>query len=114
TVVLRLRFDDFARATRSHTLPHATAQTRLILAVARNLLTDVAPLIERRGLTLVGVAVANLDDGPLQLVLPLEGRDDDALDAALDRARERFGASAVTRALLLGGDQGWSMPLLPD
>jgi DNA polymerase-4 len=114
TVVLRLRFDDFARATRSHTLPHPTAQTRLILAVARNLLTDVAPLIERRGLTLVGVAVANLDDGPLQLVLPLEGRDDDALDAALDRARERFGASAVTRALLLGGDQGWSMPLLPD
>ena len=27
TVVLRLRFDDFTRATRSHTLPHATAQT---------------------------------------------------------------------------------------
>ena len=28
TVVLRLRFDDFSRATRSHTLPHATAHTR--------------------------------------------------------------------------------------
>ena len=28
TVVLRLRFDDFSRATRSHTLPHATAETR--------------------------------------------------------------------------------------
>ena len=27
TVVLRLRFDDFSRATRSHTLPHATAET---------------------------------------------------------------------------------------
>ena len=26
TVVLRLRFDDFTRATRSHTLRHATAQ----------------------------------------------------------------------------------------
>jgi DNA polymerase-4 len=114
TVVLRLRFDDFTRATRSHTLPHATAQTRLILAVARSLLAGAAPVIERRGLTLVGIAVANLDDGPLQLLLPLEGRDDDALDDALDRARARFGANAVTRALLLGRDQGWTMPLLPD
>src|SRR5712691_5281714 len=38
TVVLRLRFDDFSRATRSHTLPRATAQTKTILATARGLL----------------------------------------------------------------------------
>ena len=62
TVVLRLRFDDFTRATRSHTLPRATAHTETILATARGLLAAALPLIERRGLTLVGVSVANLDD----------------------------------------------------
>src|SRR5688500_11520033 len=61
TVVLRLRFDDFSRATRSHTLARPTAQTQTILATARELLTTARPLIERQGLTLVGVAVANLD-----------------------------------------------------
>ncbi len=35
TVVLRLRFDDFTRATRSHTMPDATARTEAILATAR-------------------------------------------------------------------------------
>jgi DNA polymerase-4 len=34
TVVLRLRFDDFSRATRSHTLPYPTASTRTILDAA--------------------------------------------------------------------------------
>src|SRR5207248_3792565 len=32
TVVLRLRFDDFTRATRSHTMAQATAHTQTILA----------------------------------------------------------------------------------
>jgi DNA polymerase IV len=115
TVVLRLRFDDFSRATRSHTLPGATARTEAILATARGLLATAAPLIERRGLTLVGIAVANLDDdATLQLPLPLGRADVDALDAALDEVRERFGTTAVTRAVLLGRDQGLSMPLLPD
>ena len=68
TVVLRVRFDDFARATRSHTLSHPTAETERILAVARGLLASLEPVVRRRGLTLVGVAVANLDDdAPLQL-----------------------------------------------
>ena len=35
TVMLRLRFDDFTRATRSHTLPDATMHTGVILATAR-------------------------------------------------------------------------------
>jgi len=115
TVVLRLRFDDFSRATRSHTLPGPTARTETILATARALLATAAPLIERRGLTLVGVAVANLDDDTtLQLPLPFGRRNVDALDAALDELRERFGSTAVTRAVLLGRDTGLSMPLLPD
>ena len=47
-------------------------------------------------------------------MLPFERRSDDALDAALDEVRDRFGPSAITRAVLLGRDQGWEMPLLPD
>jgi DNA polymerase-4 len=115
TVVLRLRFDDFSRSTRSHTLPQTTAETQTILATARVLLRTSAPMIERRGLTLVGVAVANLeDDGTFQLTLPFDRHSGSALDAALDEVRDRFGPSAVTRAVLLGRDQGLSVPLLPD
>jgi DNA polymerase-4 len=113
TVVLRLRFDDFTRATRSHTLPYPTASTRAILETARGLLALALPLIERRGITLVGVAVGNLGEGrSFQPMLPFE-QDTDALDAALDEVRLRFGSAAVTRAVLLGRERQ-AMPLLPD
>jgi DNA polymerase IV len=115
TVVLRLRFDDFSRATRSHTLPRGTAETYAVLSTTRWLLGTASPLIERDGLTLVGVAVANLeDDRALQLPLPLDRRDGVALDAAVDEIRERFGSAAITRAVLLGRDTGLVVPLLPD
>ena len=115
TVVLRLRFADFSRATRSHTLPHATHQTDAVLATARGLVAASMPLIEQRGLTLIGVAVAHLEsDDALQLVLPLDGRDRAALDVTLDEIRRRFGTGAVTRAILVGSNPGWTMPLLPD
>jgi DNA polymerase-4 len=115
TVVLRLRFDDFSRATRSHTLPRATAHTQTILATVRWLLASATPVVERRGLTLVGVAVANLeDDGAVQLALPFDRHSGAALDAALDEVRDRFGSAAVTRAVLLGRELRPSMPLLPD
>jgi DNA polymerase-4 len=115
TVVLRLRFDDFSRATRSVTLTQATAETQTVLDTSRGLLATAMPLIERQGLTLVGVAVANLEnDCPLQLALPFDRRDHAALDAALDEIRTRYGSAAVTRAVLLGRDPGLSMPLLPD
>jgi DNA polymerase IV len=115
TVVLRFRFDDFSRATRSHTMDQATAQTRVILATARALLAAATPTIERRGLTLIAVALANLDDdGAVQLALPLDRRSGAALDLTLDRLRDRFGSAAVTRAVLLGRDHGPSVPLLPD
>ena len=200
-MVLRLRFDDFTRATRSHTLARGDgADASAILAVARELLAASLPTIERRGITLIGLALTNLaDDGAIQLALPVEprrgvarpkrtppdpvgasprraappappaprapratpagsapgagaraspgppraGQDTDAwvetwvdggqpvreppsaatdpeappaesLDATLDSLRERYGAGAVTRAVLLGRDQGLSVPLLPD
>ena len=115
TVVLRLRFDDFTRATRSRTLPRATAHTDTILNAGRGLLATAMPAIARRGLTLVGVAVGNLDDdNVLQPELPFDRDDGASLDTALDAIRDRFGAAAVTRAVLLGRDSGLSMPMLPD
>jgi DNA polymerase-4 len=115
TVTLRLRFDDFSRATRSHTMPYATAETPAILATARGLVAAAMPMIERRGITLVGVALGNLGDGhAIQLALPFERVRRSALDAALDDIRDRYGSDALTRAVLLGRDQAVAAPLLRD
>ncbi len=116
TVLLRLRFDDFGRATRSHTMPKATASTAVILAAARELVAAAAPLIAERGLTLVGFSVSNIDrEGTQQLELPFsEHADPAAIDEAVDEVRRRYGNSAVTRGVLLGRDPGLEMPLLPD
>ena len=111
TVVLRLRFSDFSRATRSHTLGEPTDRTDTVLAAARALLAAAQPTLEERGITLVGVALSNLEDsGPGQLVL------DDrtaALDSTLDELRERFGTDAITRAVLLDRDEGPDRPPPP-
>ena len=117
TVVLRLRFDDFSRATRSRTLPWATSSTQPILATARRLVASAAPLIAQRGLTLVGFAVSGIDrSGAQQLMLPFsEGsRAREDVDEAVDRVRRRYGKSALTRAVLVGRDPGLEMPHLPD
>lgn len=115
TVVLRVRFDDFGRATRSHSLPHATSHTQTVLGVAQDLLVSLLPTLDAQGCTLVGLSVANLDDADaLQLPLPFEVTATTSLDAAVDGLRERFGAAAVTRAVLLGRTPGVSMPMLPD
>jgi DNA polymerase-4 len=115
TVVLRLRFDDFSRATRSHTMLRPTAETQAILAAARDLLGAASPEIGRRGLTLIGIAVTNLgDERTLQEELPLWAPGWSALDAALDEVRDRYGADAIKRGVLLGRDPGITMPLLPD
>jgi DNA polymerase-4 len=114
TVILRLRFDDFSRATRSHTLPHPTAQTQTILAAARTLLANAHSAIQHRGLTLIGVAITTLEaELPIQLCLPLDPADRALLDATLDEIRNRYGPTAITRAVLLGHAPGLRMPLLP-
>lgn len=115
TVVLRLRFDDFSRATRSHTMPESTAQTQVLLAAARALLAVSMPVIQRQGISLIGVTFANLDDNAaVQLALPLDAHRATALDAAVDTVRDRYGSKAITRAALLGKDEGFTPPLLPD
>ena len=118
TVTLRLRFNDFGRATRSHTLPRATCSTHALLDTARGLVAAAAPLIAERGLTLVGFAVSQIDrEGAEQLVLPFttSGRQDaGAVDAAVDSVRRRYGKSALTRGVLVGRDAGLEMAHLPD
>jgi DNA polymerase-4 len=130
TVVLRLRFEDFGRATRSHTMPRATASTDAILDTARSLVAAAAPLIAERGLTLVGFAVSNIDrEGAQQLELPFEvgphvwahaqagdrgHADTVAIDDAVDKVRQRYGNTALTRGVLVGRDPGLEMPHLPD
>jgi DNA polymerase-4 len=115
TVVLRLRFADFTRVTRSRTLLRATQQTQTILDVARDLLHEAQPLIGERGLTLVGIAVSNLGrNDHLQLELPFDEPDHASLDAAVDAVRDRFGSASISRAVLVGRDPGITVPMLPD
>ena len=101
-----------SRARRARTrCAYPTASTRTILDAARALLVLASPLIAQRGITLVGVSVGNLGEGrSFQPMLPFE-QDTDALDAALDEVRLRFGSAAVTRAVLLGRERQ-AMPLL--
>ncbi|QYG95738.1 DNA polymerase IV [Iamia sp. SCSIO 61187] len=114
TVTLRLRFADYTRATRSRSLPQATDRTEDLLATARALLAKAQPLIEERGITLVGVAIGNLaDNPPVQMPLPFGRVDTAALDSAVDHVRDTFGKTAVTRTVLLGRD-AWEVPMLPD
>ena len=112
TVVLRLRFDDFSRATRSHTLPRATAHTETILATARALLAAAMPLIERRGLTLVGVAVAQPRRRRARCSSCCRSNAGRALDAVLDEVRVRF--AGRDRAPSCSAATGLRLPMLPD
>ena len=116
TVVVRLRYGDYSRASRSRSLPRATASTPAVVAVVRELVEGARASIEGRGLTLVGVAVSNLapEGAGIQLELPLSGPDLDPLDHVLDRVRERFGPTAVTRATLVQRSPGLAPWLFPD
>lgn len=113
TVVLRFRFDDFTRATRSHTFPAATDDTSTILEACDGLLAMMGPVIDVRGITLLGVSITNLSNADaVQLALPFA--DGTSLDSALDVVRERYGTSVIGRATNIGRDDGFSVPMLPD
>ena len=116
TVVMRFRFDDFTRATRSHTLPDSTAATSTLLETARALFRDAQPMIREKGLTLIGISVMNLDDDDeaQQMLLPFDRGDRLDLDVTLDSIRKRFGSTSVTRGVHMGKDTSLTVPLLPD
>ncbi|MCC6832987.1 MAG: DNA polymerase IV [Thermoleophilia bacterium] len=115
TVTLRLRFGDFSRATRSHTLAEATAHTGTVLSVARNLFDRAGERIGRDGITLIGLSVSNLADGAaVQLALPFDRAASGALDDAVDVVRRRFGGAALQRGAQLGRRGQLALPMLPD
>jgi DNA polymerase-4 len=115
TVVLRFRYQDFTRATRSHTLDEPTAATEQLLNVARKLMAAEQTTVATRGLTLIGVTLSNLDnDASVQMTLPFDDHQEERLDTVIDEVRAKFGNTAVSRATLLGAAPGISMPTLPD
>ena len=117
TVTVRMRFDDFSRATRGRSLPHPTASTEPIRDLALAILRDAAEMIAQRGLTLIGLSVGNLenvDDGTEQLLLPFGRKDQSGLDEIVDGLRQRFGHAALMRASLLGRQSNFEVPKLPD
>jgi len=115
TITLRLRFDDLAKATRSRSLPDATSATAVVHATATGILDTAWPLIEERGISLLGISVGSLADrDAVQLVLPFERCEAEQLDTVLDAVHERFGRTALQRATTLRGDPGIQLPMLPD
>ncbi|WP_291044398.1 DNA polymerase IV [Herbiconiux sp.] len=115
TVVLRLRFGDYAKATRSRTVRIPTDSTAVLLASARDLLTAAHPEIAARGITLLGISFSHLTrSDTLQPELPIDWSDGARLDTVLDAVRTRFGTAAVSRATHLDRDPGLTTPLLPE
>ena len=115
TVTLRARFDDMERISRAASLPQATQSTAEVLAALRRLVRTTWPVLEERGVTLVGISLSNLEPADsLQLTLPFERRDRSALDRTVDAIRDRFGSSAVGAVSMLRHGPGLEMPMLPD
>ncbi|WP_417505668.1 DNA polymerase IV [Microbacterium sp.] len=115
TVVLRLRFGDFTKATRSRSLRAPTDRTAIVLTVARTLLAAAQADITARGITLIGISLSQLDRaGNVQPELPIDWGDEARLDSVLDTLRDRYGSTSVARAAQLGHDPGWSSPTLPE
>ena len=95
-------------------MPEATADTLALLTAGRDLLEHALPMIEQRGITLLGITFTNLfGDDAVQMALPFDG-DPSTIDWTLDGIRDRFGSKAVTRGVLLGRSDGLQVPLLPD
>lgn len=115
TVVLRLRFGDFTKATRSRSLRAPTDRTAIVLTVARALLAAAQADVTARGITLIGISLSQLDRaGNVQPELPIDWGDEARLDSVLDTLRDRYGSTSVSRAAQLGRDPGWSSPILPE
>ncbi|MCH7789924.1 MAG: DNA polymerase IV [Acidobacteria bacterium] len=115
TVVVRFRYGDFSRATRSHTLTEATADTALILDTTRVLLRASADVIDEKHLTLIGVSVAQLTNADaVQLSLPLGQRNRPSVHETLDEIAEKFPGVNIGRASGLSGSSQMAVPLLPD
>ncbi len=115
TVVLRLRFGDFAAVTRSRSLRMPSDRTAVLLAAARGLLAAAESEIAARGITLIGISFSHLVHADeIAAELPIDWGEGARTDAVFDAVRDRFGAASLTRAAHVGRDPGWSTPVLPE
>lgn len=100
TVVLKVRFGDFATVTRSRTYPAPLDTAHELYRAALALLERAA--VGRRPVRLLGLGTEGLSESGSPRQLGLEARPWDHLEAAVDRVRDRFGSAAVTPARLTG------------
>ncbi len=116
TVVLRLRFDDYTRATRSQTLRHPTAQNPCHPRHRpRSLLAEAQPLIRERGLTLVGITIANLqNDLPFSSACPSTRTTKTSSTRPRPRSATASARCHHPRRPPLGRRPALELPLLPD
>ena len=104
TVTLKVRFGSFSTITRSATGPDGLDTGPAIAAVARGLLDAVDPA---PGVRLLGVAVSGLAPAVGEQLSLGDGFDDGGWSTAtraVDDVRERFGATAIGPASLVGRD----------
>jgi DNA polymerase-4 len=102
TVVLKVRFADFATITRSRTLPERTDVARAIYATVTSLYEALA--LDRARLRLVGVRVEGLveaGEGHHQLAFDEREHGWREAEQAIDRADARFGTGSVRPASLV-------------
>lgn len=103
TIKIKLRWSDFETLTRQVTLEEPTDQDSVIYTTAQELLMAHWP--RGKPVRLIGVGASNLTEPVAQLRLWDASIEKGAkLQETLDRLRERFGRSAIRRAITLRSD----------
>ena len=101
-VTVKIRRTDFTSFTRQRHFEPPTQETRVITAVARELLDGWLVAQPRAALRLLGVGVSDLAPATqLDLFTTPQTSRNRELDAAVDRIRERFGKVALAPASTL-------------
>ncbi len=95
TVAIKVRFNTFHTVSRRRTLARPVAATRPLYETATALLDELD--VGVRWVRLVGIHAGSLSHGAFQLTLD-DGWREEALGAAVDRVRAKYGFGALTLA----------------